>query len=96
MNAALPRLRGPGVGWLPPVLRQPAYWRTVGRFALWGPLIGGAPYAWALVTLPFVYAIGVVPALLAGLLFAAWYHGSQGATPGLCWRLMAGTGAQCA
>jgi hypothetical protein len=93
----LPGLRGPGLGWLPAVLQRRATWRTVWRFLWLGPLIGGAPYAWMLVTLPFIYVFGAVPALLAGLLFAAWYHGPQGRVPSGPWRAalgaLAGLGA---
>jgi hypothetical protein len=85
-----PRVRGPGLGWLPAVWRRSATWRTVGRFVLWGPLIGGAPYAVLVFTIPFAYAIGLGPALLSGLLFAAWYHGSAGRMPTWPWRAVMG------
>ncbi len=92
MRAVLapPRLRGPGLAWIPAVLRERATWRTVWRFAWAGPLIGGLPYVWMLVTIPFAYAIGVVPAALAGLLFAAWYHGHAGRAPTWPWRAAVG------
>ena len=99
MNTALtlPRVRGPGLGWLPAVLRQRATWRTVWRFVWAGPLIGCLPYAWLLITVPFGYAIGVVPAAAAGVLFATWYHGQRGRVPSWPWRAavgaMAGAGA---
>jgi hypothetical protein len=83
-------VRGPGWGWLPVVLRSRAYWREVGRFALWGPLIGGLPYALFIVTIPFVYAIGLVPAVLAGLLFAAWAARPNLALPPWPWRMAVG------
>ncbi len=86
----LPRVRGPGLGWLPAVLRRRATWRTVWRFVWAGPLIGCLPYAWMLISLPFAYAIGVVPAVVAGLLFAAWYHGSRGRMPTWPWRAAVG------
>jgi hypothetical protein len=82
--------RGPGLGWLPAVLRSRATWRTVGRFVLWGPAVGAAPYAWLLFTLPFAYAIGALPALLAGLLFALWLHGGGRRWPTLRWRVAVG------
>jgi hypothetical protein len=91
-----PRVRGPGWGWLPAVWRRRATWQTVGRFVLWGPLIGGAPYAVALFTIPFAYLFGLLPALLAGLLFAAWYHGSSGRTPTWPWRAVVGGLCGCA
>ena len=65
--------RGPGTAWLPKPLRTESYWRMVGRFALLGPLIGGIPYVWLVITIPFIYLAGVVPATLAGLLYAAWW-----------------------
>ncbi len=89
MRRAL-RVRGPGLGWLPAVWRRRATWRTVGRFALYGPFIGGAPYVIFMVTIPFIYIAGLLPALLAGLLFATWYHGSNGRTPTWPWRAAVG------
>ncbi len=87
---APPRLREPRLAWVPAVLRERATWRTVWRFAWAGPLIGGLPYVWILVTIPFAYVIGVVPAALAGLLFAAWYHGRAGRVPSWPWRAAVG------
>lgn len=93
----LPRVRGPGIRWLPRVLRRPATWRTVWRFVWAGPLIGGLPYVWLLFTVPFAYLVGVAPAAVAGLLFACWYHGQAGRAPTWPWRLamgaLAGAGA---
>lgn len=83
----------PGWDWIPPVLRGARYWRLVGRFALWGPLIGGAPYAVLVFTLPFIYLIGVVPALLAGMLFGAWLLAPARRQPSAAWR--AAVGALC-
>lgn len=87
---ALPRVRGPGLGWLPAVWRQPATWLTVWRFLWAGPLIGGLPYAWMVISLPFAYAIGAGPAAVAGPLYAAWYHGQRGRTPTWPWRATVG------
>ena len=78
--------RGPGTAWLPKPLRMKSYWRMVARFALLGPLIGGLPYAWLLITIPFVYAVGVVPAALAGLLYAAWWSRVAARQPTGLWR----------
>lgn len=61
-------------------------WRTAGRFMAWGPLIGGVPYVWLLFPVPFAYAIGLVPAGVAGLLFGAWYHAPGRRVPGWPWR----------
>lgn len=90
--AAPPRLalRGPGLGWLPAVWRRGATWRTVGRFVLWGPLIGGAPYAVFVVTIPLVYLVGFIPAALAGWLFATWLHAGRGRSPSWPWLAMMG------
>lgn len=85
-----PRVHGPGLGWLPAVLRRRATWRTVWRFAWAGPLIGGLPYAWTVVGIPFAYLIGAVPATVAGLLFAAWYH-AGGRVPSWPWRAVVGS-----
>jgi hypothetical protein len=91
---ALPRLRGPGLGWLPAVWRRGATWRTVGRFGFFGPLIGGAPYAVFVLTIPFVYLVGLAPALVAGFLFATWYHSGGGTgwsrAPSWPWRALMG------
>jgi hypothetical protein len=84
------RIALPGVAWVPPTLRSGAYWRTVWRFVLWGPLIGGAPYAMFIFPIPFAHAIGLVPALLAGLLFAVWWHQPSARVPGPRWRLCIG------
>jgi len=83
------RVAMPRWAWVPPVLRSARYWRLVGRFALWGPLIGGAPYLVFVITLPFVYLFGLGPALLAGLLFAAWLH-APGRHPHAPWRVAVG------
>ena len=83
------RVAMPGWEWVPPVLRSARYWRVVGRFAVWGPLIGGAPYAVFMVTLPFIYLFGLAPALIAGLLFAAWLH-APGRHPHAAWRAVVG------
>ncbi len=92
MNTALtvPRVRGPGLGWLPKVLRQRRTWLTVWRFLWAGPLIGCLPYIWLLISLPFAYVIGALPAAVSGLLFAAWYHGQNGRVPTWPWRAAIG------
>ena len=81
---------GPGWEWLPSVLRSARYWRMVGRFAIWGPLVGGIPYAWLVITLPFVYLFGLGPAVLAGMLFAAWLHAPGRRFPSAPWRAALG------
>lgn len=86
-------LRFPGWAWLPQVLRSSGYWREVGRFAVWGPLIGGAPYAMFVVTLPFIYIIGLAPAIIAGLLFAAWITPQRQRVSAWPWRLAVGAGS---
>jgi hypothetical protein len=90
---ALPSLHGPGWGWAPTVLRQRAYWAVVGRFALFGPLIGGLPYVWMVITIPFAYMFGLVPATLAGLLYATWWLAPSVRKPTALWR--ATVGAVC-
>lgn len=98
MSAVL-RVQGPGLDWLPAVWRQRATWRTVWRFVWMGPLVGVLPWAWLVVTIPFAYVVGGPAALVAGLLFAAWYHGA-GRTPTWPWRatlgVLAGLGATAA
>ena len=89
----LPRLRGPGLGWLPLALRQRDYWAVVWRFALVGPLIGGLPYVWTVVTIPFAYALGLAPAAIAGALYAAWWVAPSTRAPSALWR--AAVGAIC-
>ena len=86
----LAKVAVPGWDWIPPLLRSTRYWRVVGRFALWGPLIGGAPYAVFVITVPFIYLIGVVPATLAGLLFAAWLLAPGQRYPTAAWRAAVG------
>ncbi len=94
-----PRVRGPGLGWLPAVLRRRATWRTVWRFAWLGPLVGVLPWAWLVLSIPFAYVLGGPAAVVAGLLFATWYHG-VGRTPTWPWRAavgaLAGLGAAAA
>ena len=87
---AMPRMHGPGLAWLPAVWRQRATWRTVWRFLWLGPLIGGAPYVVFIVPIPFAYFIGAAPALIAGVLFATWYHGHAGRPPSWPWRALLG------
>ncbi len=84
-------VRGPGWAWLPAVLRSYAYWSEVRRFAIWGPLIGGAPYAMFIFPIPFVYMIGLLPAFGAGLLFAAWVTLPAARVPRWPWRVAMGT-----
>ena len=90
---ALPSLHGPGWAWVPPALRQRAYWAMVGRFALFGPLIGGLPYVWLVIPIPFAYLFGLVPAMVAGMLFAAWWLAPSVRQPTAVWR--ATVGAVC-
>jgi hypothetical protein len=96
MNAllGLRSLRGPGWRCLPVVMRRQAYWREVSRFVVWGPLIGGAPYAVFLATIPLVYLVGFAPALLAGLLYGAWIAQPSARVPAWPWRVA--VGALCA
>ena len=79
-------LRGPGLDWLPRPLRTREYWALVGRFVLFGPLIGGLPYAWLIITLPLVFGIGLGPALIAGMLYAAWWVTPSPRRPTPLWR----------
>lgn len=89
----------PGLQWLPAVWRRRATWATVLRFGFFGPLVGGAPYVIFVFPIPFAYAIGGLPALFAGWLFATWYH-RPGRVPGWGWRALfgalAGAGAALA
>lgn len=98
MSAAL-RVRGPGLDWLPAVLRRRATWHTVWRFVWLGPLVGVLPWSWMVVSIPFAYVLGGPAALVAGLLFATWYHGA-GRIPTWPWRAtlgaLAGLGATAA
>jgi hypothetical protein len=87
-------VRGPGWAWLPAVLRSRAYWGEVRRFVIWGPLVGGAPYAMFIFPIPFMYMIGLIPALGAGLLFAAWV--TQPAARVLAWPWRVAMGTACA
>jgi hypothetical protein len=62
-------------------------------FGFWGPLVGGLPYVWLLVTIPFAYAFGGVPALVGGLLYALWQQRGASGMAGPWVR--AGRGALC-
>lgn len=90
MNAGVIRLHAPGTAWLPAVWRQRRTWRTVGRFAWLGPLVGGAPYLIFVITVPFAFAIGLLPACIAGVAFASWYHAGGRRTPTWPWRAAVG------
>jgi hypothetical protein len=63
-------------------------WRTaltvLGRYALFGPLIGGAPYVWTIIGIPFAYALGLGPALICGVLTLWWLRlgGTRAMLPG--------------
>lgn len=86
-------LRGPGLNWLPRPIRSRDYWSLVARFALFGPFIGGLPYVWLVISLPFMFVIGVIPALIAGMLYAAWWETPGARRPTPLWR--AAVGAIC-
>jgi len=62
-------------------------------FGFWGPLVGGLPYVWAVITIPFAYAFGLGPALICGLLYGLWRWRSPLEGVGAWWR--AGRGALC-
>jgi hypothetical protein len=63
-------------------------WRTalavLGRYALFGPLIGGAPYVWTIIGIPFAYMLGIGPALVCGVLTLWWLRlgGTRAGLPG--------------
>jgi hypothetical protein len=67
---------------------NPIGWRAalaiLGRFAFFGPLIGGAPYVWTIFAIPYAYAFGLGPALICGALTIWWLRmgGSRAALPG--------------
>lgn len=67
-----------------------AWWRTVLRFGLLGPLIGGAPYNWLLFPIPFAFAIGLGPALVCGALYALWRDAPARRPPEVRERLLFG------
>jgi hypothetical protein len=92
VNIAL-TLHGPGLGWLPRSVRSRAYWALVARFALIGPFVGGLPYVWIVISLPFMFVIGLVPALITGMLYAAWWVAPGMRRPTPLWR--AAVGAIC-
>ena len=62
-------------------------------FGFWGPLVGGLPYVWMVITVPFAYVFGGIPALVCGLLYALWQHRGASGMPGRWVR--AGRGALC-
>lgn len=63
-------------------------WRSafaiLGRYVFFGPLIGGAPYVWTIIGIPFAYALGLGPALICGVLTLWWLRlgGTRAALPG--------------
>jgi hypothetical protein len=63
------------------------------RFALIGPFVGGLPYVWMVISLPFMFVIGLGPALIAGMLYAAWWGAPGRRRPTPIWR--AAVGAIC-
>ena len=93
MTTALMVLRAPGLSWLPQSVRSQDYWALVTRFALIGPFVGGLPYVWLVISLPFMFVIGLVPALIAGMLYAAWWVAPGTRRPTPLWR--AAVGAIC-
>ena len=57
---------------------QPALWPIILSAALMGPFIGGIPYLyWTIYSLVVAYAIGFVPAILGGTLFAFWLRSAS-------------------
>ncbi len=62
-------------------------------FGFWGPLVGGLPYVWMVISVPFAYVFGGVPALIGGLLYALWQQRSASGMAGPWVR--AGRGALC-
>ncbi|MGL4576764.1 MAG: hypothetical protein ACRCV9_18395 [Burkholderiaceae bacterium] len=65
-------------------LNARAAFAVLARYVLLGPLIGGAPYVWTIIGIPFAYALGVGPALICGLLVLWWLRlgGTRAALPG--------------
>jgi hypothetical protein len=59
---------------------RPHFFAVTFWAVLLGPLIGGAPYNWLLLPIPFAYMLGGLPALLGGAMFAAWLR--AGPLPG--------------
>lgn len=51
--------------------------RTLGWYAVWGPLIGGAPYVWTVIATPFAYLLGIGPALICGALTIVWMRSAR-------------------
>ena len=41
-----------------------------------GPLVGGLPYIWTIIAIPFAYLLGAAPALIGGICFALWFRSS--------------------
>jgi hypothetical protein len=84
----------PALGAVQPSARS-AGWRllrTVLFFGFWGPLVGALPYVWMVVTIPFAYVFGGVPALACGLLYGLWQCASDDDAGPLA---RAGCGAVC-
>ena len=54
-----------------------SFWGIIGRAVFVGPLIGGLPYLWAILPIPFAYLIGAVPALIGGACFALWLRAGR-------------------
>ena len=57
----------------PPALRPITLWPIILSAVLIGPFVGGMPYLyWTIYSVVVAYAIGIVPALVGGTLFAFW------------------------
>jgi hypothetical protein len=57
--------------------KSPYFAQTLGWYALWGPLIGGIPYLWTVIGVPFAYALGLGPALICGALTTIWMRSAS-------------------
>ena len=57
----------------PAALRPITLWPIILSAVLIGPFVGGMPYLyWTIYSVVVAYAIGIVPALVGGTLFAFW------------------------
>lgn len=64
----------PPLGLVHASLGGPPFWRTVGGIVLVGPMVGGAPWVWTIIGIPFAYVLRFYPALLGGVIYALWFH----------------------
>ncbi len=61
-----------------PIIEPPSLWTIILSAAVIGPFVGGMPYLyWTIYSLVVAYAVGFIPAILGGTLFAFWLRSAS-------------------